>query len=153
MSDIRFDPISGHWVTIAPNRNDRPVEFIPTERIIKRLLCPFCAGNELETPATLASYDRAGARTESDDLSWLVRVVPNKYPSFSVAGLTAALGSIAGELDHQLLNDIEGLSVPTLENILVWTANRLSDKLDNIAQIKLSRPSLKEVCVLRLGGM
>ncbi len=81
------------------------------------------------------------------------QVQPGKLWVEDIAVLTAALGSIAGELDHQLLNDIEGLSVPTLENILVWTANRLSDKLDNIAQIKLSRPSLKEVCVLRLGGM
>ena len=44
MSDIRFDPITEHWVTVAPNRNDRPVEFIPNERIVKRILCPFCAG-------------------------------------------------------------------------------------------------------------
>ncbi|QEG20173.1 galactose-1-phosphate uridylyltransferase [Mariniblastus fucicola] len=84
MSDIRFDPISGQWVTIAPNRNDRPVEFIPAERVIKRLLCPFCAGNELETPATLASYDASGNKVEDED-PWLVRVVPNKFPSFSVA--------------------------------------------------------------------
>ena len=85
MSDIRFDPISGHWVTIAPNRNDRPIEFIPTEHVIKRLLCPFCAGNELETPSTLASWDSEGSRIE-DDQPWLVRVVANKYPSFSVVG-------------------------------------------------------------------
>jgi len=85
MSDIRFDPISGHWVSIAPNRNDRPVEFIPTERIIKRLLCPFCAGNEQETPSMLASYDVDGNQIAEAD-PWLVRVVPNKYPSFSVAG-------------------------------------------------------------------
>ena len=80
MSDIRFDPISGHWVTIAPNRNDRPIEFIPTEHVIKRLLCPFCAGNELETPSTLASWDSEGSRIE-DDQPWLVRVVANKYLS------------------------------------------------------------------------
>ena len=85
MSDIRFDPISGYWVTIAPNRNDRPVEFIPSERVMKRLLCPFCAGNETQTPGNLAAYDLTG-ETVADDLSWMVRVVPNKYPSFSVEG-------------------------------------------------------------------
>lgn len=85
MSDIRFDPISGYWVTIAPNRNDRPVEFVPSERVVKRLLCPFCAGNESQTPANLASY---GDNRElvSEDEPWVVRVVPNKYPSFSVDG-------------------------------------------------------------------
>ena len=85
MSDIRFDPISGQWVTIAPNRNDRPVEFLPTERVIKRLLCPFCAGNESETPGSLASYDKDGNKVPRGE-PWLVRVVPNKFPSFSVAG-------------------------------------------------------------------
>lgn len=83
MSDIRFDPILEHWVTIAPNRNDRPVEFLPTERVIKRLLCPFCAGNELETPSTIESWNSEGKKI-TDDQEWLVRVVANKYPSFSV---------------------------------------------------------------------
>lgn len=84
MSDLRFNPITGFWVSIAQNRNDRPVEFVPSERVIKRLLCPFCAGNELETPSALASYDANGNITDDPDV-WSVRVVPNKYPSFSIA--------------------------------------------------------------------
>ena len=83
MSDLRFDPITEHWITVAPNRNDRPVEFIPNERIVKRILCPFCAGNELETPASLACYNEAGEKVD-DDKPWLVRVFANKYPAFSV---------------------------------------------------------------------
>jgi len=78
------------------------------------------------------------------------QVQPGKLWVEDIAVLTAALSKIASELDHQLLNDIEGLSVPTLENILVWVANRLSGQLENLGQIKLSRPSLKEVCVLQL---
>ena len=119
MSDIRFDPISGQWVTIAPNRNDRPVEFIPTEHIIKRLLCPFCAGNELETPATLASYDREGNVITDNEL-WTVRVVPNKYPSFSVAGgnngiPTKANGQAPGNGLYESLSDhgIQELILPS----------------------------------------
>ena len=119
MSDIRFDPISGQWVTIAPNRNDRPVEFIPTEHIIKRLLCPFCAGNELETPATLASYDREGNVIKDNEL-WTVRVVPNKYPSFSVAGgnngiPTKANGQAPGNGLYESLSDhgIQELILPS----------------------------------------
>jgi len=92
MSDIRFDPITGYWVTIAPNRNDRPVEFIPTERIVKRILCPFCAGNELETPRSVASYNQDGERV-ADDKPWLVRVFANKYPAFSIPGNGAAKAS------------------------------------------------------------
>ena len=119
MSDIRFDPISGQWVTIAPNRNDRPVEFIPTEHIIKRLLCPFCAGNELETPPTLSSYDREGNVITDNEL-WTVRVVPNKYPSFSVAGgnngiPTKANGQAPGNGLYESLSDhgIQELILPS----------------------------------------
>lgn len=82
MSDIRFDPITGLWVTIATNRHDRPVEFIPSERIVKRILCPFCAGNELETPTSLACYNERGEKVD-DEQPWLVRVFANKYPAFS----------------------------------------------------------------------
>lgn len=39
------------------------------------LPCPFCPGNEEATPPSLEEY--------STDGSWLVRVVPNKYPAFS----------------------------------------------------------------------
>ena len=82
MSDLRYDPISGQWVAIARNRLQRPTEFIPIERVQKQLICPFCAGNEDETPPAIAAYDALGA---SVDLKgpWTVRVVPNKYPSFS----------------------------------------------------------------------
>jgi len=119
MSDIRFDPISAQWVTIAPNRNDRPVEFIPTERIIKRLLCPFCVGNEQETPTALASYDGDGNQIKSGE-PWLVRVVPNKYPSFSVAGgnngiPTEANGQAPGNGLYESLSDhgIQELILPS----------------------------------------
>ena len=119
MSDIRFDPITSHWVTIAPNRNDRPMEFIPTERIIKRILCPFCAGNELETPTALASYDENGKQI-SEDMPWLARVFPNKFPSFSVAGgdngiLPAANGQAPGRGLYESMSShgIQELIIPT----------------------------------------
>ncbi len=37
--------------------------------------CPFCPGNEEETPPSLEEYSTEG--------TWSVRVVPNKYPAFS----------------------------------------------------------------------
>lgn len=78
MSDLRKDPVSGRWVIIAENRADRPVEFerAPSGRIALR--CPFCAGNERDTPPALADY-----RPPEPDSPhpWQVRVVPNKYPA------------------------------------------------------------------------
>ena len=62
--------------------------------------------------------------------------------------LAAALQRVAGELDHTLLNEIDGLSVPTLERICLWVANALKKELSGLTRVSLSRPSLNEVCTL-----
>lgn len=84
MSDLRFDPVTGCWVAIAQNRLDRPTEFIPIEQVRQQLICPFCVGNEENTPQHFHTFDEDGnvlaiIDSESD---WKVRAIPNKYPSF-----------------------------------------------------------------------
>jgi len=64
--------------------------------------------------------------------------------------LTDILNMTAEKLDHRLLNEIDGLSVPTLERIAVWAANDLKPKLPGLKRITLARPSLDERCVLVL---
>lgn len=84
MSDLRFDPVSNQWVAFARNRQERPMEFIPLEQIRQQLMCPFCIGNEDETPPHTALYRQDGSQVGPQDEmeQWTVRVVPNKYPSF-----------------------------------------------------------------------
>ena len=94
MSDLRFDPISGIWVAIARKRRERPMEFVPMEQIQKQIICPFCRGNEEETPDPIVAYG-ANQRpmVETDDpSSWTVRIMPNKYPSLSLAQGDAVCG-------------------------------------------------------------
>ena len=86
MSDLRLDPINGQWVAIAKNRIHRPMEFVPMEQRRQQLLCPFCKGNEEQTPDAIALYDQHGS-LQSNSKSWSARVVPNKYPSFSKNGV------------------------------------------------------------------
>jgi len=62
--------------------------------------------------------------------------------------LAAILAETAKKLDHRLLNEIEGLSVPTLERIAIWAANDLKPQLPGLKRIVLARPSLDEQCVL-----
>ncbi len=79
MSEFRLDPVSGQRVIIAENRASRPHEFQTSPVRIANESCPFCAGNEHETPTAVATYPQtspAGA-----DADWQVRVVPNKYPA------------------------------------------------------------------------
>ena len=80
--EYRKDPLSNSWVVISAERNGRPEEFreIATQRV--EAPCPFCVGNEEETPEAIALYrhDSYGGTANSAQ-PWQVRVVPNKFPA------------------------------------------------------------------------
>jgi 6-pyruvoyltetrahydropterin/6-carboxytetrahydropterin synthase len=67
---------------------------------------------------------------------------------FSV--VNEALAATAGKLDHQLLNEIEGLEIPTLERICLWAAADLNPVLPGLKRVAILRPSLNERCELTL---
>ncbi len=85
MQELRQDPITGRWVVIAPLRSERPKEFVdqgvPDFEIDVRK-CPFCPGNEHMTPPEV--YAVRPKDTKPDAPGWLIRVVPNKFPAFSM---------------------------------------------------------------------
>lgn len=58
-----------------------------------------------------------------------------------------ALEDIREALDHRLLNEVEGLERPTLENICQWAAQRLKDCFPGLRSVRVSRPSIGEACV------
>ena len=64
--------------------------------------------------------------------------------------LTASLEATAAKLDHRLLNDIDGLDVPTLERICLWAAADLAPALPGLTRVAVARPSLNERCELIL---
>ncbi len=77
MSQLRLNPLTGHWVTVAADRASRPGQFAPRRAEVEAdpsRPCPFCPGNEEATPPALETYGPSG--------TWLVRVVPNLYPAF-----------------------------------------------------------------------
>ncbi len=77
LSQLRLNPLTGRWITIAVERAARPGDLLqrrlPVEAQSDRP-CPFCPGNEEATPPALESYGPSGG--------WRVRVVPNLYPAF-----------------------------------------------------------------------
>lgn len=77
-AEARQDPITGHWVLIAPTRAHRPIHQPPDEAADDPKECPFCAGRESSTPPELfALRDHGGP----DSPGWSVRVIPNRYPA------------------------------------------------------------------------
>ena len=77
MSQLRLNPLTGRWVTVAVDRATRPADFAPRRLDVeatKDRPCPFCPGHEESTPPALETYGPEG--------HWLVRVVPNLFPAF-----------------------------------------------------------------------
>ncbi len=81
MSILRNDAITGNKVIITENRANRPFDINATKRDLSK--CPFCPGNEEQTPPHLFT----------NGLPWTIRVVPNKFPA----------------LDNEFSNDEYGL--------------------------------------------
>ncbi|GIU85072.1 MAG: galactose-1-phosphate uridylyltransferase [Acidimicrobiales bacterium] len=81
MSQLRLNPLTGRWVTVALERAARPFELATQRMPVEVGLdepCPFCPGNEEAMPPALETYGPGGR--------WLVRVVPNRYPAFAGDG-------------------------------------------------------------------
>ena len=47
-------------------------------------------------------------------------------------------------LDHRLLNEVEGLSTPTLEHIAAWLWNRIQNRVPGLAEIQVARDTCHE---------
>lgn len=69
---IERNPITGERVLMTPNRLARPNALLDHDNSGE---CPFCPGNEDQTPPEIVRI------TRGDD--WILRVVPNKYPAAS----------------------------------------------------------------------
>ncbi len=54
---------------------------------------------------------------------------------------------VRDKLDHRLLNEIDGLELPTLERIAAWVWRELEAPLPEVARIEIHRESCREGCV------
>lgn len=83
MPELRKDLITERWVIIATDRAKRPHEFTQTPSEPDSVVCPFCPGNESQTPPELwAARDSGGPNQPG----WKVRVISNKFPALRIEG-------------------------------------------------------------------
>ncbi len=61
--------------------------------------------------------------------------------------IRAALDAVREQLDHRLLNDIEGLGNPTLENLSRFIFKKVKAALPEVVRVRLRRPSYGQTCV------
>ena len=64
------------------------------------------------------------------------------------ADIKAAFKDLEGQLDHNYLNEIEGLENPTSENIAVWIWQRVQPELPLMSKIVV-RETCNSGCVYR----
>lgn len=60
--------------------------------------------------------------------------------------IDAALKTVRAALDHRLLNDVEGLGAPTLENLARFIHGRVKAALPEVARVCIRRPSYGQSC-------
>jgi 6-pyruvoyltetrahydropterin/6-carboxytetrahydropterin synthase len=65
--------------------------------------------------------------------------------------IEAALKDIRETLDHQLLNDVEGLGQPTMENLARYIYRQAKARMPEVCRVRLSRPSYGQSCVYEEG--
>ena len=98
-----------------------------------------------------AGVGSANARVHGH--SFRARVVIDGEPDpatgyvFHFEELAIALADTEDALDHRMLNEVEGLSAPTLERIAVWIWNRLSNRVPGLAEVHVNRDSCGEGCI------
>lgn len=61
--------------------------------------------------------------------------------------VNAVLMAIREMLDHRLLNEIEGLETPTLENLAKFIFVQAKARLPEVVRVKLRRPSYGQSCI------
>ncbi len=85
MSEIRQDPTTREWVIIAPERAKRPQHTskrtLPQDLPSWEESCPFCPGNESQTPDTVLMLPLSAQAS-----AWQVRVVPNRFGALGISG-------------------------------------------------------------------
>lgn len=84
MPELRKDPLIGRWVIFSPERGKRPTDFVtPEEGSSQNKSCPFCFGNEEQTPPEIYASRPKGV---ANSPGWDLRIVPNKFPALAPEG-------------------------------------------------------------------
>ena len=107
------------------------------------------------TATGMSAQEREAIETLLDDLyEQLVAGIAadrDLDPAAVRDAIDAELKKITGELDHRLLNEVEGLEHPSLEDIAMWVFNKLDPVLTGLVSVEIRRPSWGEKAVVKRG--
>ncbi|MEI8348550.1 MAG: galactose-1-phosphate uridylyltransferase [Candidatus Omnitrophota bacterium] len=155
MAELRYNLISREWVIIATERAKRPQDFVKVKKEIKPMSaykenCPFCPGNENQTPQETFRLGPAD--------SWKVRSVYNKFGALSkeaprfrnMDGLSSSMGGFGDcevIIEHPRHDtNIVFMNNEEVENIITAYKNRYEsiqkeEGIENIVIFKNHGPA------------
>jgi len=84
VSELRRDPLFQRWVVVTDQRWDELRASLRSPWAGPPELCPFCPGNESQTPPEVFAVREPGSPPNAP--GWLVRAVPNKFPFMRIEG-------------------------------------------------------------------
>lgn len=79
---------------------------------------------------------------------WIIGPLSEKGWVMDMGDFEKRINTVVNELDHRYLNDVEGLGLPTMENISAFVWRALSD-LRGLSRVVVRRDSAREGCVYR----
>ncbi|MCL5773842.1 MAG: galactose-1-phosphate uridylyltransferase [Firmicutes bacterium] len=116
MPELRKNIITREWVVIATERGKRPSDFKKATAAAKTdeqkaeevKKCPFCPGNENQTPPEIFSYRLSGIAKNG---AWEIRAIPNKFAALQPDG----------NLDHKEVGIFDVLNGIGYSDVIIET--------------------------------
>ena len=101
---------------------------------------------------SLGHYPAGHANTRVHGHSFRARVTVEGMPDkngqiVDLEEMGRLLNELRNQLDHQMLNEIDGLEQPTLENLCLFIWDNLQNGLPQISAVEVFRDSLGQSCL------
>ena len=95
-----------------------------------------------------AGHPNHGMHGHSFQVEVAVRGQPDPRTGFIVdfAELERTCAEIREMLDHRVLNEVEGLGQPSLENLCAWIWRRLAPRFAALSRVAVRRDSAGQSC-------
>ncbi len=109
-----------------------------------------------EAAHTLAREVDAAGSARVHGHTWYAEVTIKGAPAegsgmvVDLVHVRRALSDLKDRLDHQFLNDLEGLGAPTLENLCIYISKFVRGKFPSTSSVKVWREASGDSCMLRL---
>lgn len=113
---LRKDPIVDRWVLIAPERGVRPFELAERGESQRAGACPFCEGQEAQTPHEVTAVRDPG--TKPDAPGWQIRVVSNMFPAVRRDAPTLERAELHGAATGYGVHEVV---IESAQHVTSWT--------------------------------